>query len=146
MKGNPMMSPKDRYRNDPVFRNLVDVMQSLLEDNACRQYTPTELREAVMLAASMYECRNIQPILIQDGEISYELSHEASARKIALPPIFGPRSGRVRVKQGWRNAHNAGREGTRLGFDVMCGQSWTPVLWDGEEDPDFHKSAGIENI
>jgi len=23
------------------------------------------------------------------------------------------------------------------------GQAWTPVLWDGEEDPDWHKSVGL---
>jgi hypothetical protein len=26
----------------------------------------------------------------------------------------------------------------------MLGQLWVPVIWDGEEDPDFNKLAGIE--
>jgi len=24
------------------------------------------------------------------------------------------------------------------------GMKWTPVLWDGEEDPDWHKTAGLD--
>lgn len=59
-----MMTPKERYQNDPVFRQLVEVLRHYLEENACRQYTPTELREAVMLAASMYEFTHIRPIVM----------------------------------------------------------------------------------
>lgn len=47
---------------------------------------------------------------------------------------------RVRVKDGWCEA---GKEGTRLGPDVLVGQWWTPVKWDDDEDPDFFKTAGL---
>lgn len=49
---------------------------------------------------------------------------------------------RVQIRTGW---YEAGRRGKRLGPDMhVGGQHWTPVLWDDEEDPDFHKSAGLD--
>jgi hypothetical protein len=48
------LNSHDRYHRDPLFRRLVDTLQMMLEvENSC--YTPTELREAVMLAAEKYE-------------------------------------------------------------------------------------------
>jgi len=38
----------ERYLRDPAFRNLVDVVEGLIWR---AEYTPTELREAVILAA-----------------------------------------------------------------------------------------------
>jgi hypothetical protein len=55
--------PKDRYLSDPVFHALVDLIYSFLEKDGARLYTPTELREACMLAASMYEALHIRPIM-----------------------------------------------------------------------------------
>ena len=43
-----MTSAKDRYRSDPVFHRLVDMLRAILHGN---QATPSELREALMLAA-----------------------------------------------------------------------------------------------
>lgn len=62
---------EDRYRHDPVFHSLVDLLSSFLEENAMRQWTPTELREAVMLAACQYEYRHVRPMLIdpKDGTV-----------------------------------------------------------------------------
>lgn len=49
---------------------------------------------------------------------------------------------RVRVRRSW---HNEGNVGVALGAPVMVkGQEWVPIEWDGQEDPDFHKLAGIE--
>lgn len=53
------MSPGERYQRDPVFRALVDTMRSQLR--AC-QVTPSELREAVILAAQMHEAENVRPL------------------------------------------------------------------------------------
>ena len=50
---------------------------------------------------------------------------------------------RVRIRAGWGGG---GREGMRLGPDVYVRQEWTPVLWDDEEDPDWHKAAGLEAV
>jgi hypothetical protein len=48
----------------------------------------------------------------------------------------------LRIRRGWQEA---GKRGVRLGPDVYVGgQPWTPVLWDDEDDPTFHKAAGVE--
>jgi len=48
------MSPHDRYLNDPVFRRLVDVMLAAIE---AADVTPTEVREAAMVAQVIFEAR-----------------------------------------------------------------------------------------
>lgn len=48
---------------------------------------------------------------------------------------------RVRIKVGW---WGEGLTGRVLGRDVFVEQYWTPILWDGDEDPSFFKTAGIE--
>lgn len=53
------------------------------------------------------------------------------------------RLSRVKIKDGW---HDAGKEGFIIGEEALIGQYWTPVLWDGDDDPDWHKSAGLERI
>jgi hypothetical protein len=45
------------------------------------------------------------------------------------------------VKPGWEGA---GKVAEILGESVIVnGMSWTPVLFDGEEDPEFFKSIGL---
>lgn len=46
------LSPVDRYRTDPTFRTIVDVLRSLLHKG---ETTPTELREALILALQIHE-------------------------------------------------------------------------------------------
>ena len=43
------LSPEDRYDQDPQFKALVDILGALTRQ---ARFTPTELREAVKLAAS----------------------------------------------------------------------------------------------
>ena len=48
---------------------------------------------------------------------------------------------KMMIKEGW---DRSGRVGTRLGPDITVGtMNWTPILWDDEEDPDWHKSVGL---
>jgi hypothetical protein len=59
----------DRYRRDPHFATLVDMLYSLI---ANANYTPTEIREAVMLAQIRVEERRLPrafiiPIRALDG-------------------------------------------------------------------------------
>ena len=54
-------------------------------------------------------------------------------------------SERVRVMVGW---DRYGRTGSRIGQDFTppgC-VTWTPVLWDDEDDPDWHKACGLVSI
>jgi hypothetical protein len=50
-----MSSIYERYERDPHFRTLVDHMTSCIEQ---LKTTPTEVREAAMLAQIMFEQRN----------------------------------------------------------------------------------------
>lgn len=52
-------------------------------------------------------------------------------------------SERCRIKDNWLDAGRTGEVLHRLRNDNL-GREWTVVLWDGEEDPDCFKSAGLE--
>lgn len=52
-----MMSPEERYCRDPQFKTLVDTVEMMI--HRC-EYTPTELREAVILAAIRHESRTVK--------------------------------------------------------------------------------------
>jgi hypothetical protein len=51
----------ERYQTDPEFRALVDVLASQIY---AARYTPTEIREASILAATLVESRTIRPMII----------------------------------------------------------------------------------
>ena len=46
------MKVMERYHEDPAFHSLVDTLTSILLEG---RYTPTEVREAAMLAQLKYE-------------------------------------------------------------------------------------------
>lgn len=60
-----MKSVTERYQTDPTFRQLVDMLYSSI-DHA--QFTPSEVREAAMLAHILYEERRIRPMILTDNE------------------------------------------------------------------------------
>lgn len=72
-------------------------------------------------------------------------------RKMKAVSGFG--GGRGVIPEKWRNHDVAeirfgwsgtGRRGTVLGPAIdLDGQSWVPIRWDEEEDPDWHKEAGL---
>lgn len=51
------MSPRDKYMNDPEYRQLVDLLEQFVER---AQFSPSEMREAVILASINYEMRNVR--------------------------------------------------------------------------------------
>jgi hypothetical protein len=51
------LSPERRYQHDAVFHNLVDTLVQAIEN--C-DYTPTEIREAAVLAAIIHEERSVR--------------------------------------------------------------------------------------
>lgn len=59
------MSPRDRYQRDPMFTHLVDSFYIAIE---AAQYTPTEIREAAMLAQIIYEEKHIRPIFLDERQ------------------------------------------------------------------------------
>ncbi len=56
--------PTERYHTDPHFRQLVDMLYVAVEQ---AQFTPTEIREAVMLAQIKYEEVHIRPLILDAG-------------------------------------------------------------------------------
>lgn len=53
--------PSYRYMKDGMFRAVVDMLRASLKEYT---FTPTELREAVILAATMHDAQTIKPLFI----------------------------------------------------------------------------------
>ncbi len=63
-----MKTPRDKYQNDPAYKMLVDILVNQIVE--CK-YTPSELREAALLASIIYEEITIKPMFItptKDGD------------------------------------------------------------------------------
>lgn len=52
-----MKTPREKYMNDPDYHNLVNTLEQLIEQAG---FTPSELREACVLASINYEMRYIR--------------------------------------------------------------------------------------
>jgi predicted RNA-binding protein associated with RNAse of E/G family len=61
-----MMKIRERYQNDPIFRVMVDSLVNAIEIG---QITPTEAREAAMLAQIMYESRHLRPMTFSMADV-----------------------------------------------------------------------------
>lgn len=57
-----MISPEQRYLSDPHFKVLVDTMVAYIQE---AKFTPSELREAAIFAAIIYETRFSTPVDLQ---------------------------------------------------------------------------------
>jgi hypothetical protein len=57
------LPPQERYDRDPQFHLLVDSLEALLHR---ADTTPTELREAVMLAAAHHEMRTAHNLFMEE--------------------------------------------------------------------------------
>ena len=52
-----MKTPREKYMNDPEYHHLVTTLEHLIEQ---AHFTPSELREACILASINYEMRHIR--------------------------------------------------------------------------------------
>ena len=52
-----MKSPREKFLNDPRYHELVLMLESMIER---AQFTPSELREACVLASINYEMRHLR--------------------------------------------------------------------------------------
>lgn len=52
------MTTRERYESDPTFHSLVDFIRQGIREN---RYTPSEVREAAVLAAYLEEMQNPHP-------------------------------------------------------------------------------------
>ena len=53
---------KDRYLNDPFFRNLVDLLMAHIVQH---KYTPGELRDAAFMAALNFESIHAREVFVR---------------------------------------------------------------------------------
>ena len=60
-----MKTPREKYNNDPHYKVLVDQLTSFIHN--C-QYTPSEIREAVVLACINYEESRVQRHFTQETQ------------------------------------------------------------------------------
>lgn len=65
-----MKTPREKYMNDAQYKTLVDYMLGCLYD--CH-YTPSEMREAAMLASIMYEERTVRVLPFVDFPVNPEM-------------------------------------------------------------------------
>jgi len=61
-----MKTPYEKYCHDPLFRRLVDMLESYIHE--C-QYTPSELREAAVYASIQYEMNRCRQHTIHKSEL-----------------------------------------------------------------------------
>lgn len=52
-----MKTPREKYMNDPEYHQLVCTLESFIER---AQFSPSELREAAVLACINYEMRHVR--------------------------------------------------------------------------------------
>ena len=77
-----MMTAEERYITDPMFRSIVTHLKQLI---ALGQYTPTELREALILAATQYYSESPRPIYITAREFVLAARSLISLKREAKP-------------------------------------------------------------
>lgn len=74
------LTPGERYQRDATFHWLVDTMRSALE---AAEYTPTELREAVILAATIHEQTAVRSILLDESVVDRATWLPSFLRRVA---------------------------------------------------------------
>ena len=52
-----MKTPREKYMNDPEYHSLVRLLEGFIES---ARFTPSELREACVLASINYEMRHVR--------------------------------------------------------------------------------------
>lgn len=69
--------PTEALRGDAEFAALVAALEAAIHRH---QFTPAELREAVILAATRYESRLCPPIRVTDAQIEWLRDHGKQGR------------------------------------------------------------------
>ena len=78
-----MKTPKEKYMNDPEYNHLVSFLEGMIES---ARFTPSELREACILASINYEMRHIRDFHIDprvDGAL--QILDEFTSKRARKP-------------------------------------------------------------
>lgn len=67
--------PETRYSHDPAFKQLVDIMHHFIQK---AEFTPTEMREAALLACIHYESYQVRRIYLDRDQFNLSLLKEHS--------------------------------------------------------------------
>ncbi len=86
-----MKTPKERFQADPQFRMLVETMVSFIWNN---QFTPSEIRDAAMLACIIYEERRAPEGIVYPEDVINWLNsihplYDNSRETSGINPISG---------------------------------------------------------
>ena len=81
-----MLTPNEAYQYDPTFRRVVDLMCAYLSEY---QITPSELRQAAILAATMHADRCIKPLYIAKPRPWQGMEVFIEEAKDIPPAMFG---------------------------------------------------------
>jgi hypothetical protein len=84
--GPGLMDARDRYRQDPLFNRVVEQFRAILRDHTM---TPSELREALMLAAYCEELENPSPVFYRIGSLQRILSADLETMEQNRSPLSG---------------------------------------------------------
>ena len=82
-----MLTPNEAYQYDPTFRRVVDLMCAYL---SVYEITPSELRQAAILAYTMHESERIRPLLhTKPSMTSSPLATVDSTPRFYVPQPWG---------------------------------------------------------
>lgn len=74
-----MKTPREKYMNDPEYHRLVDMLEQFVDS---ARFTPSELREASVLACINYEMRHVRDMTIDPRtEEAFRVLDEFTCRK-----------------------------------------------------------------
>lgn len=74
-----MKTPREKYMNDPEYNHLVQTLEKFIEQ---ARFTPSELREAAVLACINYEMRHVREFVIDPRtEDAFRVLDEWTTRK-----------------------------------------------------------------
>jgi hypothetical protein len=62
-------SPRDKYENDPEYRNLVNLLEGVIHE---ARFTPSELREACIFACIRYEQHRAPEVSLYENKENEE--------------------------------------------------------------------------
>jgi len=92
-----MKTPRQKYVQDNHYRTLVDTLRSVVEQG---RFTPSEIREAAILASIMYEEVHIGPRLLLSPEMKQKFDDLYKWIDTPAPHNVPPDHDRVKVGSG----------------------------------------------